>query len=214
MRRFKYDSEKHPFSDIIEDVLGVDCLHRLHYDTRVLLDAPLTRATDQSTEFHKLFYSRIADLLPLYHSFLEDRIAHNIDGGGRLVYQKTPNIRIHFPGNVAVGEWHRDRDYGHQPRALNVWLPLTPTNEQNTVWVESQRQSPKAYPLLLTPGEYAIFSGVDLKHGNKINESGQTRVSLDFRVMREEDYDPHWPGKSINTGTPHLIGGYYERLPQ
>ena len=46
-------------------------------------------------------------------------------GGGTIIYQRSPTLRIYTPGNVkAMGKLHNDMDYHHQPSELNYWLPL------------------------------------------------------------------------------------------
>lgn len=42
-----------------------------------------------------------------------------------LVYQNLPTLRVHFPNNLSVGGYHRDRDYNHPHEEINIWVPLT-----------------------------------------------------------------------------------------
>jgi ectoine hydroxylase-related dioxygenase (phytanoyl-CoA dioxygenase family) len=60
-------------------------------------------------------------------------------------------------------------------------------------------------------GEVLVFDGANLLHGNKINKTKDTRVSIDFRLV-----DPHRfvsnDGKSINGITSFTVGGYFEKL--
>ena len=37
---------------------------------------------------------------------------------------------------MAVGEFHRDSDFGHDTHEVNFWLPFTDAYETNTVWIE------------------------------------------------------------------------------
>ena len=60
-------------------------------------------------------------------------------GAGRreVVYQLEPTLRVHMPGQRALGAKHVDYSYKRQPTELNVWLPLTKVGEGNTLWAES-----------------------------------------------------------------------------
>ena len=91
----------------------------------------------------------------------------------------------------------------------NYYLPFTDTNERNTIWVESEEDKGDFAPMMLEHGECMEWDGSNLMHGNKINDSDQTRVSVDFRVMPRSVYvdSDHL---TINTKTPFAIGGYYE----
>ena len=40
----------------------------------------------------------------------------------KIVYQAKPTLRVQFPGNKAVGGWHRDRDYNHPIDEINFWV--------------------------------------------------------------------------------------------
>ena len=54
----------------------------------------------------------------------------------------------------------------------------------------------------------AFWDGSNLLHGNKVNITGQTRVSCDFRVMNFSDYQEP-DGDSVISGTKMTIGSYY-----
>ena len=51
------------------------------------------------------------------------------------------------------------------------------------------------------------LDGSNLTHGNELNITDKTRVSIDFRVMLASNYIPS-EGGSINTKTPFTKGGY------
>ena len=43
------------------------------------------------------------------------------------IYQKIPTFRLHFPGNIAVGEyhkdkWYRDAEWHEEVKELNYYL--------------------------------------------------------------------------------------------
>ena len=58
-------------------------------------------------------------------------------------------------------------------------------------------------------GEFIQWNGSDLLHGNKINDTGKTRISIDFRVIEYNNYQPSEHG-SINLNMKFKIGEYYD----
>ena len=59
-------------------------------------------------------------------------------GGGRIIYQRAPTLRVYPPSSLPMGKMHNDEDYHHQPSELNFWLPLSDVFGTNSLWVESQ----------------------------------------------------------------------------
>jgi hypothetical protein len=110
-------------------------------------------------------------------------------GGEQLVYQKTPTFRVHLVNNLSVGEFHKDSDYGHGTNEINFWLPFVDTFSTNTIWVESGPELEDYTPKSLDYGEILKFDGANLLHGNKINDTGITRVSVDFRVVKYSEFE-------------------------
>ena len=99
-----------------------------------------------------------------------------------LVYQSKPTLRVMFPNNKAVGDFHRDREYNHPLEEINVWVPITNSKNTNSIWIESKFDKSDYKPMNLRYGEFLIFDS-GLKHGNKINIEKKTRFSFDFRVI-------------------------------
>lgn len=213
MNKIAFDIKEFDFPSVVGnwfDVYRLDELHQLkHYDL-------FSREKDQSSKWHEIFYSKIrsdSTFYNLYEDFLLKIIKPRY-GGEDIVYQRIPTFRAHLPDNVAVGEWHKDKFYreeewAEQVKETNYYLPLTDTNESNTIWAESEEDKGDYEPMLLKCGECMEWDGSNLMHGNKVNDSNQTRVSVDFRVMpfsMHVDSD----NTTINTKTPFTIGGYYE----
>jgi hypothetical protein len=215
MHKLQYSTREYDFASIIKDWLDIYDLEKLHDIKKYEL---FSREQDQSTRWHKVYYDsfrRDATFQDLYESFLKGIIKPRYKGED-IVYQKIPTFRVHLSGNIAVGEWHKDKAYRKDGWAdlvkeTNYYLPFTDTNEENTIWTESEEDKGDFSPMLLKYGECMEWDGSNLMHGNKVNGSDQTRVSVDFRVMpycnyHESNYE------SINTKTPFKIGGYYDVL--
>ncbi len=205
MVKIAYDVAKFPFQDSIMDVLETMDLYHLntiHYD---LFD----REHDQSSHWHKLYYKNNEAFLELYEEFIKEVIAPLFSEP--ILYQKIPTFRVQLHENVSVGEFHRDRDYNHSPFEVNFHLPFTDTNEMNSIWVESEEGKEDFAPQIVSYGQVLMFDGANLKHGNKINTSDTTRVSVDFRVLPISQYVES-EKESINTKMKFKKGDYYELL--
>lgn len=201
---FEYDEARFPFQRLVREHLNVYDLSRLH--ELIEATAVFDRQHDQSTWAHRRFYEIGGGFHETYRSFIRDFVAPLF--GEPVVFQKMPTFRVHLPGNVAVGEFHRDSDYNHSPAAVNLWIPLTETWGNNSVWIE---QDDEMTAPALVPGQVLVFDGVGLYHGNKVNDTDRTRVSFDVRVVPQSTFVAS-EKRSVNTAVKMDIGGYYEKL--
>jgi hypothetical protein len=214
MDKILYDIEKYPFKSIVSNWLDTRDLHKLH---EIKQYEHFDRKHDQSTQWHKMFYRMIRmDKIfdKIYMNFLREHIKPKF--GEEIVYQKIPTFRIHLPNNVAVGEWHKDKDYRNldwteKVKEVNYYLPLTRAYDTNTIWTESEEDKGDFKPINSNYGECTEWEASKLTHGNKDNVTSITRVSVDFRVIPKSRYidSNHL---TINTKMPFSIGGYYEVL--
>jgi hypothetical protein len=200
-----YEEDAFPFRELVREHLNVYDLSRLGelVDTAGVFD----REHDQSTWVHKRFYEIGETFHETYRSFIRDFVQPLF--GEPVVFQRMPTFRVHLPSNVAVGEFHRDSDYNHGAAAVNFWVPLTPTWGNNSIWIE--QEDGEMSPPSLAPGQVLVFDGVGLYHGNKINDTGATRVSFDIRIVPESQFVPS-EKQSVNMGVRMEIGGYYTTL--
>jgi hypothetical protein len=206
MEYVKFSTELFPFYKETQKILeGVD-LATLHE----LGDIPLlTRETDQATEWHRLFYRafRGSSLQTVYSRFarhLSERYQEP------MLYQTVPTFRAQLPGNLAVGAFHRDRDYRHQPEEINVFLPITDAVDTSAIWVESAEGLKDYSPMNCLYGSAIIWDGANLDHGNKINQTGKTRVSLDFRIIPTRLFNYAESNRmSINNVLAMRVGAYW-----
>lgn len=202
-----YNTIEFPFKEIILSILEIGSLEDLHlYEKYELLDRP----KDQSTVWHKKYYSQFKNKFEDTYVKFIDYIKNSLEYK-EIIYQKIPTFRVHLAnGNVAVGEWHKDKTYNHGTSEVNFWLPFTNTNEQNTIWMESEEDKGDYRPYKVEYGEVLIFNGANLYHGNKNNNTTDTRVSIDFRLVDPQKFTPNNAG-SINMNTKFDIGGYFDR---
>jgi len=211
MNKYTYDTDYYKFLDLLRSTFNVYHLDKINENREVF-----KREEDQSTKYHKLYYelARTPEFTLLYTDFIKQIIKPIY--GEQIVYQTIPTFRIAFPNNIAVGEWHKDKwyrngEWANDVKEDNFYLPFTNAFDTNTIWVESEEDKGDFAPMDCNYGEIIQWNGSNLTHGNKINETGKARVSVDFRVIRYSNYKPSNYG-SINTKTQFAIGGYYNLI--
>ena len=217
MNKIAYDTLTYQFRDVVENwfwndgILPVSGLVDLHFHKTYDL---FERQNDQSTIWHRCFYKMIREdksFNDVYLKFLKDKIKPRFNE--EIVYQNIPTFRVHLPGNISVGEFHKDKHYrdekwANQVRELNYFLPLTKAYGTNTIWAETEEDLGDYREIRADYGECVEWCATKLTHGNKQNITRNTRVSFDFRVIPKSRYveSEHL---TINTKIPFGIGGYY-----
>tara|TARA_B100002019_G_scaffold269605_1_gene262532 strand:+ start:118 stop:825 length:708 start_codon:yes stop_codon:yes gene_type:complete len=173
--------------------------------------------TDQSLSIYKILYQidegydlkvkkKNSGFLNVFEAFV-DHISKTIFKED-LIYQSRPTLRVNFPGNKAVGAWHRDREYNHPLEEINIWVPITKSINTNAIWIESEFDKNDFTPINLDYGQFIMFDS-GLKHGNKLNTEDKTRISLDFRVIPKSLYKVS-NKTSVKTDIKFKIGEYYK----
>ena len=207
-----YDTNIYDFRRIIQEKLEYMDLENIH---KLVNYNVFTLENDQSSEYHKLFYANCdidSKFDSLYRQFVEEYVT-SYTNDKRLIYQKRPTFRIHYNNNLAVGEFHRDSNYSHPKEEINFFLPVTKCWDTNTIWIESEDGKEDYKPVELEYGQIFVFNGGLLTHGNKVNTTGATRVSIDFRCLTSEHAGSlNALGSSGKTNKKFIIGDYYERL--
>jgi hypothetical protein len=228
-----YDIDKYPFLDCIRDIFAVTLdaevvsipkLSELHCHPRCIhtedgsknsinniqLQWNSNRNADslRSIQFQRFFL--------VYNEFVKD-VVGPIIGGGKIIYQRAPGLRVSPPSLKEVGKLHNDFDYHHQPSELNFWLPLTPCFENNSLWIESKENLGDWHPFHLNYGEFAKFYGNKCRHFTRPNNTNATRVSIDFRCVSDSSggHDPDFHrgfrrGPKANFQNAFDIGGFYD----
>ena len=147
MNKITYDTLTYQFLDVIESwfwtdgIMPTSGISDLHFHKSYDL---FERQNDQSTIWHRCFYKMIREdesFNDVYLKFLKDKIKPRFNE--EIVYQNIPTFRVHLPGNISVGEFHKDKHYrdekwANQVRELNYFLPLTKAYGTNTIWAETE----------------------------------------------------------------------------
>jgi len=213
MNKFSYDTSLFDLASITMDVFDVDDLASLHLKQEGPNEIPDDPSKDQTTNFHKVFYKTFEDkdsrFLETYRDLVGHIVSQHFPDEG-MVYQKRPTFRVQVPNNIAVAKWHKDKLYNHSPHEINIFLPLTQAFDTNTIWAESKEDKGDYSPMEAEFGEYCIWDGANLSHGNKKNSTGQTRVSIDFRLITLSNFS--YEGTSVTTKVPMKLGHYWETV--
>ena len=119
--------------------------------------------------------------------------------GPDLLIQKKLNMSIQMPNDEdSVLEAHSDCSSGDSPFELVIWIPLTKCFSTNSMFIQSREKSKIFYESLKsnTPvetevdesdflytdwGECIVFPPT-LIHGNVINKTNSTRMSINVRI--------------------------------
>ena len=158
----------------------------------------------------------------IYLDFINDYVKPVYSVDNKIVVQKTPNLRISFPDSTAIGKnnyesesdnvigLHKDADFGHHESEINFIIPITEMFGTNSIYYEPYENSelPKNeyLNLNLKNDEFFIEKFNKLLHFNKINKTGLTRVSLDFRVI---PYDEYFNNLDYFKNTKFALEKYY-----
>lgn len=202
-----YNINFYDFRSKICKILETEDLENIHKQQTYEV---FTRKTDQSTLWHRKFYDNFVIIQDSYTKFIKDFVKP-LFNGEKIVYQKVPTFRVHLVGNLSVGEFHRDRDYRHLTTEVNFWVPFTNAYGTNTIWIESKENLNDFSPKELEYGQVLQFDGANLLHGNKINDTETTRVSMDFRVIPYSKFTPS-ANSSIFANKKFDIGDYFELM--
>jgi len=121
--------------------------------------------------------------------------------------QRTFNFRIVTPDQEKSGRllrFHKDEWTGNGPGIKNIWTPITDSFSSNSMYIIPQQESKvivdriikerldadttqkicleQAKPLEINKGQAYLFNNESI-HGNINNETSQTRVSMDGRIL-------------------------------
>ena len=169
--------------------LNLEDLHEIFEEHQELLQ----KGTDQSTIFHKAIYSSFDDPNYCFTEFcvnyrklslevlviLKDQTGYK----GEWAIQRFPTIRIQFPNNLSVFEFHRDSNYSHPIAEINCFYAINNCYQSSALQVERNLGFEDYVPLNLNPGQYALLNTSIYKHGDILNKTKKTRISMDFRFI-------------------------------
>ena len=209
MKNNNYDTKTYNFRDYVEKFLDFPHLESIHKDFP--FGEILISGTDQNRHLHRKFYNGMdnsPEFVELYRKFIKEIVFPLFNE--EVVFQKFPTFRIHQPNNLAVFAFHKDKEYNHNENEVNFYLPITKAFGTNTFWYESEEDKGDFSPMNGEYGDAIQWNGSNLKHGNKLNETDQTRISFDFRILSRKIHDASKPKNSKSKNKSLQIGDYYD----
>jgi len=220
MKKYKYNTDKYRFRELVSELFQVDVLEKIHEDKSDWVKdeyKTLNIYNENTTDFHEAFYKKLNENWPELHKYYDDFIHTEIVPifNEKFYYQYLPSFRIHLPyNNQAIHTWHSDSDqlHKHPKGEINIWLPLTKCYGTNTMWIESEPFKLDFKPLEGDYGNFWTNKGNVCMHGNKPNLTNMTRISFDFRIIPLSKYDPNFKESSNDKSNKFLLGGYYKEL--
>lgn len=218
LNKLVFDQKKFNFVKVVSDHFGCE-LKNIHNwtETKYNFFTPDMLGKDTHTEFHKWFYKKLdtewKELTETYDDFVREIILPYLNLDEALV-QVYPNFRVQLPDNVAVVVEHYDSDekHHHPNGEINFIVALTDMFDTNTIWTEKNCRFRNFIPLEQKAGECTSFGGNTHTHFNKVNKTGQSRVSFDFRILPLNYYNPNTKLHSVTTKQHYVEGGYYKRV--
>ena len=218
LQKLSFDKKKYNFVKIITNLFNKElCKIHTWTDTTYPFFGPDMIGKDSHTEFHDAFYKKIhegwEDFMDLYEDFVRDVVLPYLDLDEAL-FQACPNFRVHLPDNVAVVVEHYDSDerHKHPNGEINFIIALTDMYDTNTIWTEKTCRFRDFVPMVQKAGDCTSFGGNTYIHFNKLNKTGNSRVSFDFRIMPLNYYDSNTDLKSVTTNKKYVEGDYYKRI--
>ena len=204
-----YDQAKYPFKMLAENILSCD-LDLVHLEE----DLVKTSGHSELTVAHRLFFDSFYEKVNESYLALLHEVLLPLFDGEPMVVQKIPTLRIHQPYGKASKDFHVDSDFGHLDGSINFWLPLTDLEAERSLILDKSDLSSGVdtgrTPVEMSEGEILRFDAINIKHGNWVNTTSKSRVSMDFRLVPESlFYDIGL--STIRTHTPLKLGDYYER---
>jgi hypothetical protein len=209
----------------INELLNTDLINTID-KSFYNIPIPIFGQTDRNSIFVKNFHNYVDTsytFINLYTNFIKSIIKPLFPDELNILVQKTPNIRFHLPNCSNIGKRitdiyddiigvHYDGEFGHPTEEINVIVPITDMFDTNSLYYESDPiLNTNVYDfnnLKLKQNELYLGNLNKCKHYNKINNTNQTRVSLDFRIIPYSKYI-----QSNNTSATDkikfVIGEYY-----
>jgi len=221
MNVFSYDTTVYKFDEIIKKIFDVSSLTDIHTYSDIN-NGIVSRTADTSTHYHKKFYEseHYSEFIQLYYKFVKEVILPIFDTTDyQFVVQKDAAFRINPPNGTALGfcpndpdgkiGFHCDSDYNHQPGEINFILTMSGQSGNNSCYIETSPHSEIYKSVDIKYGEFISFYGNKCRHYNRLNDTGVSRVSIDFRVMPISKYDSTYSLTSVTKGKQFIIGDYY-----
>ena len=226
---YKYDTCNNKFLQFFETLYETTDLSNLHNKSIDFNELKFKEGLldDRETDLHKKFYQKIKstdEFKELYCTFVRDIYNEFFRNEKIMIYQSFPSVRIQFEDSVTVPPHCDSDELGCHPIGeKNFLIPITEMANSNTIYIESEPGKEDYQPINMEYGNLLYFNGNKCIHYNERNKEGKLRISLDFRIVKTEDYMNYVSNDKIMETNPRnpdgtvtrcpvkmLIGGYYQ----
>lgn len=223
-----YDAERFPFHEWIRERINrmgwpVSDLRTLH---KVIPTEQVYRVSKQLCAD-----TNLPEFRKMVNAFIREEIAPKGKLEWPIAVQRFFNVRVMLPDKPqGIFPFHTGLLYGHGPASRSLWMPLTDVtaDEDRSASMQiidvarsreiirhaaDQRLSvdemteyfgKESWQCKAGPGSLVFFTQENI-HGNFVNTTGKTRVSIDFRLAE---------GRYGDMLARKIAGGYFEIIPR
>ena len=215
INKLEFDKSKYDFIPILQELFKIEQLNMLHKQQTKDYEVFKKFGSDSNTEFHETFYTYLKSekgqvIKKIYDKFIREIIFPYL-GLNKALVQQFPTIRFQLPNNIAVARKHIDSEF-HPIGEINFSYAFTDMFESNSIWIEKMPRSENYVPIIMQSGECTSFNANLCTHYNKINKTGKTRVSMDFRILPLNYYNISESKQTATTNMKYVEGGYYKMI--
>jgi hypothetical protein len=215
INKLDFDKSKYDFVPFLQELFNLKDLDKLHEQQTTEYEVFKKFGEDSNTEFHEQFYKYLkgengVKIKDAYESFIKEVIFPYL-GLNKALVQQFPTIRFQLPNNIAVARKHIDSEF-HPIGEINFSYAFTDMFGSNTIWIEKMPRSENYVPITMLSRECTSFNANLCTHYNKINETGKTRISMDFRILPINYYNSTDVKSTFTTNMQYIDGGYYNMM--
>jgi acetone carboxylase gamma subunit len=208
-----YDNNKYDFRPFAIECFKTGKLDMVH-ENNPSYEVFKEFGPDVQTWYHEKFYNYLktngGEMQERYDNLIKDIILPYLNLKEALV-QKFPSFRIQLPGNKAVAKMHNDHTLGHPVGEINFSYSFTDMYDTNTIYIEEMPRSKIFKPMNMKANNNICFNANLCMHYNEINETGKSRMSMDYRILPLENL-PKKDLYSHSTKQKFVEGGYYNLI--
>ena len=207
-----YDNDSYDFRPFVKDCFKINDLDMIHVNNPKY-DVFKEFGPDVQTWYHETFYNYLRNDKNNKMQNMYDKLIINVIlpylGLKEALVQKFPSFRIQLPNNKAVAKIHTDNNLGHPFGEINFTYSFTDMYDTNTIYIEKMPRSKMFVPINMKANNNICFNGNLCMHYNEINDTGKSRISMDYRILPIE-YFPKEDFFSHTTKKKFIDGGYYK----
>jgi hypothetical protein len=200
-----YRLKDYPFLEVLKE--------KFSNPKKVIKDGHVILEID-SDEYHKTMDEHYDGYIDILNDIKEYT-------GKDFYFQQYPNFRFNTPDDI-YPVWHSDRHFNHHPEEINVMIPITKKDfgfevigniSKLFVYLPFKLLNTKLFKFIFNKlstkindlDKILIFDGFHLHTASNRKQFGNTRISIDFRLLPVEHKKEY---KKSHRGIP-IKPGYY-----